>query len=143
MILQRKIFLFGCIPARVLLVVLAFKLNSTYLAYMGYIVLFPATVNVFKFLTNSRKTGLEVSELLGVFGGKIWWNSIRLIHSLLYFAFSYNAIVGNTNAWLYLLADVSVGFSSSLVHYTDVALLASRVTLQRPAHVAINGGSNA
>ena len=137
MLAQQKLFFLICIPARILLIVLAIMLSAKYLVYMGYAMLVPATGFALIFLTNSRKTGPEV------FGGKIWWDSIRPIHSLLYFAFSYNAIVGNSNAWLYLLADVVVGVSVSLVHYSDIAALTSRVTLPRPAHVAINGGSTA
>ena len=137
MLAQQKLFFLICIPARILLIVLAIMLSAKYLVYMGYAMLVPATGFAFIFLTNSRKTGPEV------FGGKIWWDSIRPIHSLLYFAFSYNAIVGNSNAWMYLLADVVVGISVSLVHYSDIAALTSRDILPRTAHVAIHGGSTA
>lgn len=60
----------------------------------------------------SRKTGAEV------FGDKIWWNNLRLIHGLLYSLFAYNAIIGNTNALIYLIVDVLFGFTSFLIfHY--------------------------
>ena len=35
-------------------------------------------------------------------GGKIWWHSWRIAHSVLYFAFAYAAITGDQNAYLYL-----------------------------------------
>ena len=64
------------------------------------------------FASGNRKTGPEV------FGGKIWWNNLRPIHSLLYFLFAYNAINGNRNAWQFLLADVIIGLISFLAfHY--------------------------
>ena len=66
------------------------------------------------FLTGSRETGAEV------FGEKIWWNNLRPLHSLLYFLFAYNAIIGNRNAWIYLLIDVVIGLISFLIfHYKN------------------------
>lgn len=111
MLKQQKLFLSICIPVRILLVLLATYLSPKYLAYMGYLMLFPAIGFAAIYLTNSRKTGPEV------FGGKIWWNDLRPVHSLLYFAFAYNAIVLNKSAWMYLLADVILGISAFLVHY--------------------------
>jgi len=106
------LFLVGCIGTRTLLVYLAKNVNSTYLMYMGYLALLPAISFFYIFLTDSRKTGAEV------FGDKIWWNNLRPIHGLLYFLFAYNAIVGNTFAWIYLLIDVIVGLVSFLgFHY--------------------------
>jgi len=106
------LFLVGCIGTRSLLVYLAKNVNSTYLMYMGYLALLPAISFFYIFLTGSRKTGAEV------FGDKIWWNNLRPIHGLLYFLFAYNAIVGNTFAWIYLLIDVIVGLVSFLgFHY--------------------------
>jgi hypothetical protein len=52
-----------------------------------------------------------------VFGDKIWWNMLRPIHGLLYFLFAYNAINGNTGAWIYLLIDVLFGLASFLIHH--------------------------
>lgn len=106
------LFLVGCIGTRSLLVYLAKNANSTYLMYMGYLALLPAISFFYIFLTDSRKTGAEV------FGDKIWWNNLRPIHGLLYFLFAYNAIIGNTFAWIYLLIDVVIGLVSFLgFHY--------------------------
>jgi len=52
-----------------------------------------------------------------VFGEKIWWNDLRPLHSFIYFLFAYNAIIGNTNAWMYLLADVIIGLFSFLIFH--------------------------
>jgi len=108
------LFLFGCIGTRSLFVVLAKKANIEYLKYMGYLALLPAIGFIYIYLTGSRKTGAEV------FGEKIWWNDLRPIHSFLYFLFAYNAIIGNKNAWIYLLVDVLFGLLSFLIfHYRN------------------------
>jgi hypothetical protein len=59
----------------------------------------------------SRARGPEI------FGDKIWWNNLRPIHGLLYLLFSYNAIIGNQNSWIYLLIDVSFGLISFLTKH--------------------------
>ena len=89
-----------------------FKLISgDLLKYMGYLLLIPAFGFIYIYLTGSRQTGAEV------FGDKIWWNNLRPIHATLYLLFSYNAIVGNTNAWVYLMIDVLLGFISFMFHH--------------------------
>lgn len=107
------LFLLGCMGARLLLVYVAKSISTELLKYMGYVLLIPAFGFIYIYLTGSRKTGPEV------FGDKIWWNHLRPIHALLYFMFSYNAINGNTNAWIYLLIDVVFGFVSFMLkHFT-------------------------
>ena len=105
------LFLFGCIGTRSLLVILAKNIQLKYLKYMGYFALLISFIFLYIFLTGSRKTGAEV------FGEKIWWNDLRPIHSFLYFLFAYNAIIGNRNAWIYLLIDVIVGLISFLIFH--------------------------
>ena len=106
------LFLFGCIGTRSLFVYLAKIANETYLRYMGYIAILPAIGFFYLFLSGSRKTGAEV------FGDKIWWNDLRPVHGFLYFLFAYNAITGNSFAWIYLLVDVIIGLISFLsFHY--------------------------
>ena len=107
------LFLIGCIGTRSALVYIAKTLSPEYLQYMGYLALLPAFGFIFLWVTGTRKTGPEV------FGEKIWWNSLRPIHGLLYLAFAYNAIRQNPNSWLYLLADVILG----LVSFTAKKLL--------------------
>lgn len=108
------LFLLGCIGTRSLLVYLAKNVNKTMLMYMGILAVFPAIGFFYLFLTGSRKTGAEV------FGDKIWWNNLRPIHGILYSLFAYNAIIGNTQAWVYLLVDVLFGLTSFLFfHYNN------------------------
>jgi len=114
--LQKRflLFLIGCIGSRSLLVIIAKNIQTKYLKYMGYLALSISFGFMYIFLTGSRETGAEV------FGEKIWWNNLRPLHSLLYFLFAYNAIIGNRNAWIYLLIDVVIGLISFLIfHYRN------------------------
>jgi hypothetical protein len=111
--LQKRflLFLFGCIGTRSLLVYIAKNVSTQLLMYMGYLALIPAIGFIYLFFSGSRQTGAEV------FGDKIWWNNLRPIHGALYFLFAYNAIIGNTNAWVYLLIDVVIGLISFLTFH--------------------------
>jgi hypothetical protein len=111
-------FLFGCVGIRSLFVIIARYINTKYLKYLGYLALAPAIGFIYIYLTGTRKTGAEV------FGEKIWWNNLRPIHSILYFLFAYNAIIGNKQSWIYLLVDVLIGLISFLIHhYTNGDIL--------------------
>jgi hypothetical protein len=105
------LFLFGCIGTRSLLVYIAKQTNKTYLMFMGYLALLPAVGFFYLYFSGTRKTGAEV------FGDKIWWNNLRPIHGLLYLLFAYNAIIGNKNAWIYLLVDVLFGLTSFFIFH--------------------------
>jgi hypothetical protein len=105
------LFLVGCIGTRLLLVYIAKNVNIKFLKYMGYLLLLPAFGFIYIYLTGIRQTGAEV------FGDKIWWNNLRPIHALFYLLFSYNAINGNKNAWIYLFIDVLFGLTSFLTYH--------------------------
>lgn len=105
------LFLIGCIGSRSLLVYLAKNANKHNLMYIGYLALLPAIGFIYIYISGARKTGAEV------FGEKIWWNDLRPLHSLLYFVFAYNAIIGNQMAWIYLLFDVVIGLISFLTFH--------------------------
>jgi hypothetical protein len=110
----QKIFLFyliGCIGVRSLFVIIA-KNTKKYLKYLGYLALLPAIGFMYIYLTGRKGKG--------GFGQKIWWNHLRPIHSILYFLFAYNAIIGNSYAWIYLLIDVIISLISFLsYHYLN------------------------
>ena len=105
------LLLFGCIGTSSSFVYIAKNSSVQTLKYLGYLALLPAIGFTYIFLTGARKTGPEV------FGGRIWWNNLRPIHALLYTLFAYNAITGNTNAWMFLLADVLFGLTSFILHH--------------------------
>ena len=104
-------FLIGCIGLRSIFVIIAKYINTNYLKYLGLLALIPAIGFIYIYLTGSRKTGAEV------FGNKIWWNNLRPIHSILYFLFASNAIIGNKESWIYLFVDVVIGLISFLLHH--------------------------
>ena len=112
--LQKRMlmFLIGCIGVRSLLVVLAKYINIKYLKYLGYLALLPAIGFMYLHVTGIRNSGL------GAFGEKIWWTNLRPIHSILYFLFAYNAIMGNRYAWIFLLVDVLFGLTSFLIYHS-------------------------
>ena len=105
------LFIIGCIGTRSLFVYVAKNAGPKYLPLLGYLALLPAIGFMYIYLTGSRQTGAEV------FGGKIWWNYLRPLHSLLYFLFAYNAIIGNNKAWMYLLVDVIIGLVSFFIFH--------------------------
>jgi len=113
--LQKRfsLFLIGCMGIRTLFVYIA-KKYVKYLPYFGYIATLPAIGFAYIYFTNSRKTGMEV------FGGKIWWNSLRIIHSILYALFAYNAILKNTYAWKFLALDVIVGLTGFVMYHSNL-----------------------
>ena len=100
---RNLLFLFGCIGTRSLLVYLAKQSSKKVLFYMGLLALLPTFGFFYLYFSGTRQTGAEV------FGAKIWWNNLRPIHGTLYALFAYNAIIGNPNAYLYLLVDVILG----------------------------------
>ena len=104
-------FLIGCIGTRSLFVIIAKYIDTEYLKYLGYLALVPDIGFMYIYLTGSRKTGAEV------FGEEIWWNNLRPVHSILYFLFAYNAIIGNNQSWIFLLVDVLIGLISFLIHH--------------------------
>ena len=87
---------FDSLSIRRLFVVIAKSVSLKHLKYLGYAALVPAFGFLYIYVTDSRKTGMET------FGERIWWNNLRPIHSVLYFLFAYNAIIGNKHAWVFL-----------------------------------------
>jgi hypothetical protein len=110
---RMMLFLIGCIGLRTLFVILAKMASTETLRLLGYLALVPVIGWAFIIFTGSRKTGFEA-------GGKIWWDSLRPIHMILYLLFAVLAISGNRHAWLVLLIDVLFGlFSFFIYHYKN------------------------
>ena len=105
------LFLGGCIGSRLALVYLAKTVSLHILSLIGYVTLMISFGFAYIYMMGLRKTGPET------FGQPIWWNHLRPIHSLLYFLFSYHAIYQIRSGWVYLLADVVLGFVSFIAHH--------------------------
>ncbi len=108
------IFFLGCIPVRLSLVYASRKLSKEHLKWMGYLALLPAIGFMYYFFRWSTEKGLALFKT-------IWWNNMRPIHGLLYFAFAYYAITGNRDyAWKILTIDVIIGIIAFLTRYYSV-----------------------
>jgi len=92
----------GCIGARALLVILAKNAPPAWLNLMGFLALLPASGFLYLFWSGARKGN-------GVFGEKIWWQSLRPIHAILYGLFAFFALTGRREAWVFLLLDLVIG----------------------------------
>jgi hypothetical protein len=109
--IQKRFLLFlgGCIPARVSLALIA-KYGNSFIQYvLGFIAFIIASGFLIIYFGHLRDTGIETG------GEKIWWNSLRPVHALLYYFFSYNIFLGDkNNAWKILMLDVLLGLVSFL-----------------------------
>lgn len=106
---RRLLFLLGCIPLRVALAYYVLGKPSEYM----YVILASIGMGfLYIYLTNSRKTGVEV------FGGKIWWNNLRPIHGVLYLVAAYYLWKGeNKISATILTLDVVIGLSSFMLFH--------------------------
>ncbi len=114
------LFLCGCIVIRSVFVYVAKTIKPDYLPLLAVLALLPVIgwINIIFF--NPRNSGPETM------GSPIWWNSLRPIHAILYFAFALCAFYKKSYSWIFLLIDVCIGLSSFLIyHYAhgDFALL--------------------
>tara|TARA_B100002019_G_C20766001_1_gene355309 strand:+ start:129 stop:515 length:387 start_codon:yes stop_codon:yes gene_type:complete len=105
------LFLFGCIGTRVAFAYVAKVININYLPIMGYFALIPTIGFMYIFLSGSREKGAEV------FGNKIWWNSLRPVHAILYGLFSLYAIKKKRESWRFLAIDVTIGLIAFLYYH--------------------------
>lgn len=106
------LFLLGCIPTRVLFMIISLKMPIRYLPYLGVLALLPAMGFFYLFLSGTRRTGPEV------FGSNIWWNPLRPVHGALYLLFAVFALQKKRTAWIFLFTDVLLGLTSFLIYHT-------------------------
>lgn len=114
--LRLLLFVFGCTTIRLALVFAVRLTPARYLPYLGYPALLPACGFAYIFLSGCRSTGPEV------FGGAIWWNSLRPLHAALYFVFAAMAIGERPEAYIPLLVDVTLGFLAFACYHLSAAL---------------------
>ena len=111
--LQKRfyLFLFGCIGARSLFTIASAYASVSTLQIMGALALLPVFGWLYIMFIGERSTGPEV------FGGKIWWQNLRPVHTLLWAGFAYRAISGFTSAWRLLAVDTLFGLCAFLLHH--------------------------
>lgn len=105
------LFLIGCIGVRTLFVVMAKYASQKQLFYMGALALLPALGFIIIYFTGIRSTGAEV------FGEKIWWNDLRIVHAMLYILFAIYAFQNKWFAWVPLGVDVVIGLTAFIIYH--------------------------
>ena len=103
------LFLLGCIPTRIVLVLIAAYLSRKYLPYYGVILLGPAMGFLYLYFFKLRMNAPEA-------GGPTWWANFRIIHGLLYLAAAILAIQRKSIAWVPLAIDVIFGLCLFIYH---------------------------
>jgi hypothetical protein len=94
---MNNLFLFGCIPLRLLIVYISTKID------MSIPLLIVAFGFLYLYFTNGRLNAPEA-------GGVTWWAKYRIIHGLLYLTAAILAFQKNQFVWVPLLIDVIIGF---------------------------------
>jgi hypothetical protein len=94
---------FICLVCRTIFVLIAKKIPQKQLPYLGYLALIPFVGFLYQYKFSTKR---------GFFGGNVWWNNTRPIHSLLYGLFALEAIKSNKDSYKFLLIDVIIGFLS-------------------------------
>lgn len=106
------LFLGGCVVSRLLLAYMVYKYhNHPFMVkafpYIGVLALLVSVGFMYQHISGTRTTGPEV------FGDKIWWDSIRPVHALMYTTFAMFAMVNTKEtrkyAFMPLLIDVMFG----------------------------------
>tara|TARA_B110000967_G_C18895005_1_gene569969 strand:- start:589 stop:948 length:360 start_codon:yes stop_codon:yes gene_type:complete len=109
-------FLFGCIPARILIAVIPLIASAKILFYYSFILLAIAIGFLYLYFTNGRMNAPEA-------GGKTWWANYRIIHGLLYLIAAWYAFNKQQIAYAPLSLDVCIGLGLFLnkhyLHFTD------------------------
>jgi hypothetical protein len=107
------LFLFGCIPARLGLALLAKNISNQYLNYLGYLTLPVSFGFLYLYFSGKRQIGLETQ------GAPIWWSQFRIFHGLMYLLFSIYAIQKKSNAYKIIIYDTIIGLILFLMHHYD------------------------
>lgn len=105
-------FLIGCIGIRSLFAYVAKRSSKQVLFYLGMLALIPAIGFITIYFTGIRNTGAEV------FGEKIWWNDLRIVHAMLYILFAIYAFQNKDFAWIPLAIDVMIGLIAFLLYHS-------------------------
>lgn len=96
------LFLFGCIPVRILLSILPLYIDKKTLFYYGIGLLIISLSFLYLYFTNQRLDAYEA-------GGNTWWAKFRIIHGLLYLCAAIYALQGQRIAWIPLSIDTFIG----------------------------------
>ena len=90
-----------CIPLRSFIIYLAYKKNK----YIPFIILIAGILFTLKYFNNNIND-------LGAFGGKVWWNDLRLFHGIMYILYFLLQYFEINNAYIILIIDIIIGIIS-------------------------------
>lgn len=112
---SRVLFWTGCVPARLLMIYIAYCLESGCISskFRKPFVLITTLFSLsffYWYLSGDRQTGFET------FGKPIWWNRLRPIHGAIWGAYSILAFRGVKCAYLALVVDLLIGIIAELSH---------------------------
>lgn len=106
---SKLLFLFGCIPVRLLIAALTYKIDEKYLPYLAVVFLAIGISFIYLYLSNSRLKAPEA-------GGETWWKNLRPIHGMLYITAGIYALKKSRTAAILLVVDVIFGLAAFIQH---------------------------
>lgn len=82
----------------------------------------------------------EVSTdvMYGNFGGVVWWQLPRLLHSIMLISFACATLIRYSKAYMFILADLVVAITSGLVYYSGANLLTVSGVLMSASDVIVS-----
>jgi hypothetical protein len=109
------LFLLGCIPMRLFFVYLVKHIAVKYLPYLGVLGLIVGISFLWLYAFGNKAAD---GQLAWAGEPYIWWNSLRIVHGLLYLGFAATAFTKQRDyAAGFLLTDVTVGLVAWLIHH--------------------------
>lgn len=103
-------FLLACMPARVIITLIAIYINKDYLPFYGLVLLGPALGFLYLYFSNLRLKAPEA-------GGITWWANLRIVHGLLYLTAAILAFQKDSLTWVPLAFDVIFGLLAFVNHH--------------------------
>tara|TARA_B100001059_G_C17617524_1_gene467776 strand:+ start:401 stop:748 length:348 start_codon:yes stop_codon:yes gene_type:complete len=105
------LFIFGCIFARLLLIIITKNIALKNLPYLSPLFLTMGLGFLHYFISKKDK-GFTFDQ-------KAWWHFLRPLHSILYIITAYFAYTKNKNTYLVLTADLFIGIVFFILHHTQ------------------------
>lgn len=108
---SKLLFLLCCIPTRLLLALLAYKIDEKYLQYLSILFIGIGLSFFYLYITNSRLNAPEAN-------GTTWWKEIRPIHGAFYLTAGIYAYKRSRISALLILIDAIFGLSAFVYQFS-------------------------
>lgn len=99
---SKYLFLFLCIPIRLLFSYILKNIDKKYLKYISILLFLQGISFLYLYFWNKRLDAVEA-------GGHTWWSEYRLLHGVLYICSSIYAYQEKNISWIPLFIDVLFG----------------------------------